>query len=169
MFSLALEAFKNFNYVTNILGGLARLDIISGPQDSKWENYPVTLTVFSSDALPLNVIPTPDVNEHFKEALANDELIVPSKENTDLPELKGQVFEVFGASLLESSCDIVLSSVGWVSVTARVTLAYEIKAWTPAGKGLYLRDPPFLPYAVNLKGKKIRHSPYFGESSVFIP
>ena len=72
-------------------------------------------------------------------------------------------------SLHESACDIVLSSIGWISVTTRVTLMYKVKAWTPGGKGIYLRDPSFLPFAVNLKGKKIRQTPYFKDSRLFIP
>merc|ERR1712062_868093 len=43
------------------------------------------------------------------------------------------------------------------------------KAWTPGGKGIYLRDLAFLPYSVNLKGKKIRKTPYYGQSRIFIP
>ena len=77
--------------------------------------------------------------------------------------------EVYGISDMESSCDIVLSSIGWFSVTTRATLTYLVKAWTPGGKGIFLRDPPFLPFSVNLKGFKPRKTNFYNASKLFIP
>ena len=131
------------------------------------------MTLFSSDELPINIIDTTEADTFYQEALESDTLKVPKGQNdqrlADFPALKGTEMDLYGISDEESSCDIVFSSIGWMAVTTRVTLTYKVKAWTPGGKGVYLRDPPFLPYAVNLKGRKLRGSPYYGKSSLFIP
>ena len=105
--------------------------------------------------------------------MENDALKVPSgldsKRLEKFPSLQGKIMEVYGISDLESACDIVLSSIGWVSVTTRATLTYQVKAWTPGGKGIFLRDPPFLPFAVNLKGKKIKQTNFYATSKLYIP
>ena len=68
----------------------------------------------------------------------------------------------------ESSCDIVFSSAGWISCTPGVAQIFKVKAWTPGGRGLTIRDPPFLPEAVQLKGPKIKYSPAFKHGKVFV-
>ena len=162
---------KKYIKLFNISGGIARLDVIQGSTDEKWENWPLTLTVFCSDTLPINVIETENVEEFYKEAW--DQLVVPSASNSkrlnEFPKLEGKDLEVYGISPFESACDIVLSSIGWIAVTTRVTLLYQVKAWTPGGKGIFLRDPPFLPHAVKLRGKKIKGTAYFMKSKLFIP
>lgn len=32
---------------------------------------------------------------------------------------------------------------------------FQLRAWTPAGRGLYLRQPPLLPYAADYRNKRI--------------
>ena len=155
------------------LAGVARLDLLMGPVKEKWKDWPLILTLFSSDELPINVVDTSEADTFYQEALKSDSLKVPTSKNsqrlTDFPALSGTELDLYGISDQESSCDIVFSSIGWMAVTTRVTLTYKVKAWTPGGKGLYLRDPPFLPFAVNLKGRKIRGSSFYGNSSIFIP
>ena len=144
-----------------------------GPEDHRWEDYPLKLTLFASEDLPVNIISTNEAEEFYETKLKNNELIVPSTKNPErmknFPKLEGKEMQVYGISDTQSACDIVLSSVCWFSVTTRVTLLYDIKAWTPGGKGIFLRDPPFLPYAVNLKGRKIKGTNFYGQSRVFIP
>ena len=158
---------------TLFVAGVARLDVLQGPTHEKWEHYPLVLTVFASDELPINIIDTVQAEEFYQDALKTGNLKVPSVQNpqrlTDFPELQGKKFELHGISDDESSCDIVLSSIGWMAVTTRVTLNYHVKAWTPGGKGIYLREMSFLPYAVNLKGRKIKGTPYYAQSAMFIP
>ena len=171
-----VKSYANINFSIhdfNFLGGIARLDVIQGSTDEKWEHWPLTLTVFCSDTLPINVIETENVEEFYKEA-SDKQLVVPSASNSKrlnefLSQLEGKDLEVYGISPFESACDIVLSSIGWISVTTRVTLLYQVKAWTPGGKGIFLRDPPFLPHAVKLRGKKIKGTSYFQKSKLFIP
>ena len=42
--------------LTIFIGGVARLDILSGPEDPRWSNWPLILTLFASDELPINVV-----------------------------------------------------------------------------------------------------------------
>lgn len=51
------------------------------------------------------------------------------------------------------TADVVLSSIGWVLVTSRTPV--RIRAYTPGGRGLALRTPPLLPYAVKFRGARI--------------
>ena len=69
-----------------------------------------------------------------------------------------------GVSLWESSCDVVLSSAGWVSCSPSVGQVFDVRAWTPGGKGIFLRDLAFLPRAVNLKGDKIKRTPTYANN-----
>ena len=47
---------------------------------------------------------------------------------------------------------------GWIAVTFGEGKTCRFKAWTPGGRGVYLRCPALLPYAVTLCGPKIRRS-----------
>ena len=158
---------------TVFIGGVGRLDVLEGPEDPRWEKQPLILTLFASGSLPINVIPTDQAEDYYKEGLAKNSFVVPDVSNpdrlTNFPDLKGQDLTVYGISNIESACDIVLSSVCWFSVTTRVTLLYKMRAWTPGGKGIFLRDPSFLPFAVNLKGRRIRGTNFYGESRLFLP
>jgi hypothetical protein len=46
---------------------------------------------------------------------------------------------------------------------------FQIKAWTLKGKGIFLREPPFLPHAFQLRGEKIKGTPAFRNNKFFIP
>ena len=56
-----------------------------------------------------------------------------------------------------SSADIVLSSAGFATVTGGKNSNIKIRAYTPGGRGLVLRQPSFMPYAVNWRGKMKRN------------
>lgn len=47
----------------------------------------------------------------------------------DFPALQGQEMEIDGVSLYQSSCDIVLSSAGWISCVPNVGQICLVKAW----------------------------------------
>lgn len=155
------------------IGGLARLDVLRGPKDNRWADERLLMAVFASDNLPINIVLTEAADEFYAKALQDGLLHVPSNKNRqrlqDFPKLEGQELEIDGISDSECSCDVVFSSVGWISMATRVTLTYEVKAWTPGGKGVFLRDPPFLPFALNLRGNKIKGTPAFGKSKLYIP
>jgi hypothetical protein len=85
------------------------------------------------------------------------------------PPLEGVELQVDGRSSYESSCDVVLSSAGWISCAPRVADIYKVKAWTPNGRGIFVREPPFLPHAIQLRGEKIRGTPAYKNNKFFIP
>lgn len=58
--------------------------------------------------------------------------------------------------------DIVLSSGGWVSVNIRKAETAHFYAWTPDGRGIFVRKPPLLPYAAELyRGKRQMFTPAY--------
>lgn len=57
---------------------------------------------------------------------------------------------------------------GWIAITPGPDVKCKLQAWTPEGRGIHVREPSLLPYAVNLRGKKIRGSPAYGSSKFFI-
>ena len=44
-----------------LIGGVARLDILRGPEGSRWSDWPLLLTIFISDELPINVVRYVDI------------------------------------------------------------------------------------------------------------
>ena len=73
----------------------------------------------------------------------------------NFPQLKGKTFEVMGKKWRHSAADIVLSDVAWVAVTAGSASIVSIKAYTPNGAGLYLREPALLPTSVQQRGMSV--------------
>lgn len=152
---------------TIFLGGLGRMDLIEGP----FEVHPLLVTVFCSDFLPINIVRTEDAEDFYRKSLGSEILGVPIGNATrlkDFPPLKGQEFVVDSVSIFEATCDVVLSSAGWIMPSPKVGVMAKVKAWTPDGKGLYLRDPPFLPYAQKLRGKRIGGTPTYKNDKFFI-
>lgn len=67
-------------------------------------------------------------------------MVVPSGPESrlrDFPALEpsGKPIAFDGIDLWESSCEIVLSSAGFVTLTPRVGCFGKVRAWTPGGKG----------------------------------
>ena len=149
------------------IGGLARLDIIKGPMEKlDW----LLATVFTSDRLPINVVPTSQADEFYANALGSSLLKVPCGDEqrlADFPALEGIEMAVDGISMNESSCDIVFSSAGWISCAPGVAQVFDVKAWTPGGKGIFVREPAFLPRAVQLRGKRITKTPAYASNLIF--
>ena len=69
------------------------------------------------------------------------------------PPLGSQDFTIQGIGWDTSAADVVLSSVGWVSVTAGVGSLVTVKAHTPNAVGLYIRQPALLPTSVQRRGE----------------
>lgn len=158
---------------TIFLGGIGRLDIVRGPEEAKWKDDPLCVTAFCSDDLPIHVVRTEDAEKFYQKALAEGRLKAPDNSSQqrldEFPPLECVDIDVDGVSLKESSCDIVLSSVGWLACTPRVTLIYGVRAWTPGGKGIFVRDPPFLPFAGQLRGSRIKGTPAYNYGQPFVP
>ena len=69
------------------------------------------------------------------------------------PQFKSQDFMVRGIGWDASAADVVLSNVGWVSVTAGVGSLVSLKGHTPNGVGLDIREPALLPTSVTKRGE----------------
>lgn len=148
-----------------LLGGLGRLDYVEG-----LHLPPILITVFCSESLPVNVVETEGVEEFLANAAQTKLTAVPQggEERMRLfPPLRGQEVTVTGAGPKEGARDIVLSSSGWVMVTGRHDQICRFLAFTPEGKGIWLRKS-FLPYAVNLKGKRIQGSPAYRSDRLYL-
>ena len=69
------------------------------------------------------------------------------------PPLGSQDFTIKGIGWGTSAADVVLSSVGWVSVTAGIGSLVTVKAHTPNAVGLHIRQPALLPTSVQRRGE----------------
>ncbi|KAJ1346446.1 hypothetical protein KIN20_001225 [Parelaphostrongylus tenuis] len=147
-----------------LIGGVARIDVEECIKDGR-----LLLTTFASEDLPLNCMPTCEVDEFLKENLGTDALVVPrGKERlSQWPAMDSRVFELRGKKGGGAVADIVLSSIGWVSVTSSSSLI-RIRSYTPYGKGLTTRAP-MLPFAADLRGKRIPGTRFYKVKPVEFP
>uniref|UniRef100_T1ISI0 Uncharacterized protein n=1 Tax=Strigamia maritima TaxID=126957 RepID=T1ISI0_STRMM len=143
---------------TLLLAGLGRIDVKAIDR-----NQTIRFTVFSSPHLPVSVIPTHTADDFYNKHLGTEILGVPlggPNRLKDFPALIGKKFELTGVGWRESCADIILSTAGWVSVTCGHS-KYEFVAYTPGGKGCIVREPALLPFAVELRGKRIKYTPCY--------
>jgi hypothetical protein len=73
------------------------------------------------------------------------------------PPLTSQDVLITGSGWKQSAADVVLSSAGWVAVTAEKGIEIALKAHTPQGKGIYTRQPALFDDAVNERGRRERY------------
>lgn len=159
---------------TLLLGGLARLDVISCPK----ELHPVRITVFCSRDLPLNIINTTGVAAFLEVAQGRNFLKVPENHRPEIPKMAGVELTVTGAvgsgrglvdgGSWKGAADVVLSSCGWVMVSPKEDEEVTLAAYTIGGKGIALREP-FLANAINYRGKRIAGTPAFRNDLVYQP
>ena len=155
------------------LGGLARLDFLnvkrmSRADSGKEEEVPkasqsIFFTVFASPNVPIHVTSLERADELYQQHAGNELLKVPSGGRTrmeEFPELTGRVLKLVGLDWKRSAADVILSSIGWIAVTAGSGSVVSLKAYTPNGAGLYLREPALLPTSVRQRGR--RGVPYLG-------
>lgn len=145
------------------VAGLARLDLLTA-------NSNVIITMFASRYLPIHVVPTRKADHFYNTFLGSPYLGVPFGDEERLrawPGLKcpkgGGEYLIRSNNWDTGAADIVLSSVGWALVSILPDQDCILKAYTPEGRGIYLRKIPLLPFArKNIKsGKKIRDTPLF--------
>ncbi|VDO38536.1 unnamed protein product [Haemonchus placei] len=147
---------------TLLIGGVARLDVVECVKESR-----VLLTTFVSDDLPLNCIPTAEVKSFLEENLGTKTLVVPcggSERMAQWPAMESKDFELKGKKGGKALADIVLSSIGWVLVTSASPFI-KIRSYTPGGRGLAIRSP-MLPYAAELRGKRIPATRFYKVSVI---
>lgn len=150
-----------------LLGGLARVDYHEikrkkRDSDSEWDTIPkaiesVFFTVVASPNLPVHICSEERADEVYSKHAGTELLRIPvgGKERMEtFPPLGSQDFTIKGIGWDTSAADVVLSSVGWVSVTAGVGSLVTVKAHTPNAVGLHLRQPALLPTSVQRRGKR---------------
>lgn len=153
-----------------LIGGVARIDIES---IAGFAN--VLLTTFTNDQLPLNIMPTIEVEEFYRKWLGTRSLVVPQGDMKrmaawpgfeDENKESGRRFELKGRRD-EGCCDVVLSSIGWVMVTSEKDVV--LSAFTPANKGITARVQPILPYSASLRGKRLPGSQFYKVQPIEFP
>jgi ribosome biogenesis GTPase A len=145
------------------IGGLARIDLAHARQH-------VWLTVFASHYLPIHVVYTEEAKRFYETYLGTDMLAVPMggyERVQHWPTLLPKEVVLDGINWNQSCADIVLSTAGWVSVTFGPDTQCVLRAFTPEGRGIFVRKPALLPYAFKLRGKRIVGTPCF-ENKLFI-
>ncbi|XP_071445477.1 nitric oxide-associated protein 1 [Hetaerina americana] len=143
--------------LTLFIGGLARLDYNSG-------DLPICMTVFASSKLPILVCSTANAEELYTSLLGTKLFGVPKGGQGRLkhwPPLASKDYDVVGIGWKESSADVLLSSAGWVAITAGRGVACSLRAHTPRGFGVDLRTPSLLPHSVVQKGPRRRETPAY--------
>lgn len=150
---------------TFFIGGLARIDFINSTE-------PCRFTIFCSECLPITVTKTEDADEIYAKFIGTELFAAPTGGEERLKNWPGlqkyqNVLEFIGEGPKKCSGDIVLSSIGWVSVTAKRGSKCRVSAWTPEGRGVHARRPSVLPFAINLKGKRLRDSPAYRVGKVY--
>lgn len=150
---------------TILVGGLARIDFLDCTE-------PCRFTVYCSRSLPITVVTTAHVDEVYKQFLGTDLLAVPTGGAERLKNWPGLQkhnthFEFIGQGPKMCCGDVVLSSVAWVAVTAKKDSVCKVDVWTPKARGIHARVPSLLPYAINLKGKRIKDTPAYMIGSIY--
>ncbi|XP_068629115.1 nitric oxide-associated protein 1 [Battus philenor] len=141
------------------LAGLARIDLLESIE-------PCRFTIFCSEHLPITMVNTDDADEVYEKFVGTELFAVPTGEAERIKKWPGlqkkeDTFDFCGQGPKICCGDIVLSSIGWVSVTAKYNSVCKVAAWTPGAKGIHKRIPSVLPNAINLKGKRIRDTPAY--------
>jgi len=150
-----------------LLGGLARVDYLEikrkkRDSETEWDTIPkanesVFFTVVASPNLPIHICSEERADEVYSKHAGTELLGIPvgGKERMEtFPPLGSQDFTIKGIGWDTSAADVVLSSVGWVSVTAGVESLVTVKAHTPNAVGLHIRQPALLPTSVQRRGKR---------------
>lgn len=78
----------------------------------------------------------------------------PDRQLESFPALLSQDLTLCGLDWKQSVADIVLSSAGWVSFTIGAGMEANLRAYTPSGKGIFIRTPSLFPTAINERGKR---------------
>ncbi|XP_015115197.1 nitric oxide-associated protein 1 [Diachasma alloeum] len=137
---------------TLFLAGLGRLDLLTGPEF-------IRITVFASASLPVTICETKDADDIYNELLHTDALAVPINDPERLkiwPRFEYKDFSAQGVSKDVSTCDVLLSSAGWISITPNRDEDVTLRAGTPEGRGIYQRTPALLSNSVSLRGARIK-------------
>ncbi|NXE24330.1 NOA1 protein, partial [Ardeotis kori] len=133
------------------LAALGRVDYLQGEK-------PAWFTVVASNLLPVHVSTLSNADAIYEKHAGQELLKVPmggEERMKEFPPLVPQDITLKGIGTTEAVADIKLSSAGWVAVTAHAEEELLLRAYTPKGTALVVREPPLLPYISTIRGSRI--------------
>ncbi|NXU58601.1 NOA1 protein, partial [Turnix velox] len=132
------------------LAALGRVDYLEGEK-------PAWFSVVASNQLPVYVSTLSDADAVYEKHSRQEFLKVPmggEERMKEFPPLVPQDITLKGIGATEAIADIKLSSAGWVAVTAHAEEKLLLRAYTPEGTTLVVREP-LLPYISTIRGARI--------------
>ncbi|XP_030127596.4 nitric oxide-associated protein 1 [Taeniopygia guttata] len=139
------------------LAALGRIDYLEGEK-------PAWFSVLASNLLPVHVTTLGNADTVYEKHAAQEFLKVPmggEERMKEFPPLVPQDITLKGIGTTEAVADIKLSSAGWVAVTAHAEEELLLRAYTPKGTALVVREPPLLPYISAIRGARIPGTPAY--------
>ncbi|XP_058694729.1 nitric oxide-associated protein 1 [Poecile atricapillus] len=139
------------------LAALGRIDYLEGKK-------PAWFSVLASNLLPVHVTTLNNADTIYEKHTAQEFLKVPmggEERMKEFPPLVPQDITLKGIGTTEAVADIKLSSAGWVAVTAHAEEELLLRAYTPKGTALVVREPPLLPYISTIRGARIPGTPAY--------
>ncbi|KAL9851154.1 nitric oxide-associated protein 1 [Geothlypis trichas] len=139
------------------LAALGRIDYLEGEK-------PAWFSVLASNLLPVHVTTLSNADTLYEKHAGQEFLKVPmggEERMKEFPPLVPQDITLKGVGTTEAVADIKLSSAGWVAVTAHEEEELLLRAYTPKGTALVVREPPLLPYISTIRGARIPGTPAY--------
>ncbi|KNC79352.1 hypothetical protein SARC_08258 [Sphaeroforma arctica JP610] len=144
------------------VGGLAKIELLQ-PALLASSKAPRTayLTVFASREINIHATDSVRADEVYAKHAGNpgtNILNIPSggtERMESFPKLSRQKFRIEGLDWDTCAKDIVMSGIGWVSVTTGPDSPATVGVSVPNGTGLTIRDS-LLPEAVRKRGKRVK-------------
>ncbi|NWH50171.1 NOA1 protein, partial [Fregata magnificens] len=133
------------------LAALGRVDYLQGEK-------PAWFSVVASNLLPVHISTLSNADAIYEKHAGRELLKVPmggEERMREFPPLVPQDVTLKGIGTTEAVADIKLSSAGWVAVTAHAEEKLLLRAYTPKGTALVVREPPLLPYISTIRGSRI--------------
>ncbi|XP_050752525.1 nitric oxide-associated protein 1 [Gymnogyps californianus] len=133
------------------LAALGRVDYLQGEK-------PAWFSVVASNLLPVYISTLSNADAIYEKHADQELLKVPmggEERMKEFPPLVPQDITLKGIGTTEAVADIKLSSAGWVAVTAHAEEKLLLRAYTPKGTALVVREPPLLPYISTIRGARI--------------
>ncbi|NXD87052.1 NOA1 protein, partial [Halcyon senegalensis] len=134
------------------LAALGRVDYLQGEK-------PAWFSVIASNLLPVHVTTLSNADAIYDKHAGQEFLKVPmggEERMKEFPQLVPQDITLKGIGTTEAVADIKLSSAGWVAVTAQMEDELLLRAYTPQGTALVVREPPLLPYISTVRGTRVK-------------
>ncbi|XP_051475055.1 nitric oxide-associated protein 1 isoform X2 [Apus apus] len=119
---------------------------------------PAWFSVVASNLLPVHIATLSNADAIYEKHAGQELLKVPmggEERMKKFPPLVPQDITLKGIGTSEAVADIKLSSAGWVAVTAHAEEELLLRAYTPKGTALVVREPPLLPYISAIRGSRI--------------